>query len=175
MGNSGASCYFSYSFYQLITCVIYLLQYYNPACLHWVNAYQSGYYKKTGYLLLIVFPLQKLSFSRARELSIFTARLPIDEYMVKKNNSKNFHSKILAVNQGEQWLASARELNIFFYLLCLLLMDSLSLSLSVFDILLTFCDTGSWTEALQAWFPQGKGYVIAPDESSEFPATQTFD
>uniref|UniRef100_A0A3Q1G4C5 tRNA methyltransferase 10 homolog B n=1 Tax=Acanthochromis polyacanthus TaxID=80966 RepID=A0A3Q1G4C5_9TELE len=74
---------------------------------------------------------KKLSFSRARQLSVHTARLPIDEYMVKKTNEKNFHSKILAVNQ-------------------------------VFDILLTFCDTGSWTEALQTWFPLGKGYVVAP-------------
>ncbi|GAA6215987.1 tRNA methyltransferase 10 homolog B [Lates japonicus] len=81
---------------------------------------------------------KKLSFSRARELSIRTARLPIDEYMVKKNNTKNFHSKILAVNQ-------------------------------VFDILLTFCDTGSWTEALHTWFPRGKGYIIAPDDSSPLP------
>ncbi|KAG7497464.1 hypothetical protein JOB18_038056 [Solea senegalensis] len=78
---------------------------------------------------------KKLSFTRASELSVHTVRLPIDEYMVKKSNAKNFHSKILAVNQ-------------------------------VFDILLTFCDTGSWTEALQAWFPQGKGYVVAPDDSS---------
>ncbi|XP_076581342.1 tRNA methyltransferase 10 homolog B isoform X1 [Chaetodon auriga] len=82
---------------------------------------------------------KKLSFSRARELSVHTARLPIDEYMVKRNNSKNFHSKILAVNQ-------------------------------VFDILSAFCNTGSWTEALQMWFPQGKGYVVAlpPD-----PPTKT--
>ncbi|XP_071315142.1 tRNA methyltransferase 10 homolog B [Trachinotus anak] len=87
---------------------------------------------------------KKLSFSRARELSVCTARLPIDEHMVKKNNPKNFHSKILAVNQ-------------------------------VFDILLTFCDTGSWTEALQAWFPQGKGYIVAPDDSSPPPATQTLN
>lgn len=43
---------------------------------------------------------QRLSFSRAKELSVHTARLPIDEYMVKKENSKNFHSKILAINQG---------------------------------------------------------------------------
>ncbi|XP_042256986.1 tRNA methyltransferase 10 homolog B isoform X1 [Thunnus maccoyii] len=84
---------------------------------------------------------KKLSFSRATELSVRTARLPIDEYMTKKNNTKNFHSKILAVNQ-------------------------------VFDILLTFCDTDSWTEALQAWFPQGKGYVVAPDYSLPRP-TQT--
>ncbi|XP_019950931.1 tRNA methyltransferase 10 homolog B [Paralichthys olivaceus] len=77
---------------------------------------------------------KKLSFCRARDLSVCTARLPIDEHMVKKDNAKNFHSKILAVNQ-------------------------------VFDILLTFCDTGSWTEALRAWFPRGKGYVVAPDDS----------
>ncbi|XP_063751774.1 tRNA methyltransferase 10 homolog B isoform X2 [Eleginops maclovinus] len=83
--------------------------------------------------------IQKLSFSRARELSVPTARLPIDEYMVKKDNAKNFHSKILAVNQGFALFVS-----------------------TVFDILLTFCHTGSWTEALQAWFPQGKGYVVAP-------------
>ncbi|XP_008321844.1 tRNA methyltransferase 10 homolog B [Cynoglossus semilaevis] len=77
---------------------------------------------------------KKLSLSRARELSVCTARLPIDEYMVKKNNPKNFYSKILAINQ-------------------------------VFDILLKFCNTGSWTEALQMWFPQGKGYVVAQEAS----------
>ncbi|XP_024866900.2 tRNA methyltransferase 10 homolog B isoform X2 [Kryptolebias marmoratus] len=85
---------------------------------------------------------KKLSLSRARELSVHTARLPIDEYMVKRNNVKNFHSKILAVNQ-------------------------------VFDILLTFSETDSWTQALQAWFPAGKGYVIS---STPLPAaTQTQD
>lgn len=46
-------------------------------------------------------PQQRLSFRRARELSVLTARLPIDEHMVKRNNKKNFHSKILAVNQGQ--------------------------------------------------------------------------
>ncbi|XP_071379627.1 tRNA methyltransferase 10 homolog B [Centroberyx affinis] len=75
---------------------------------------------------------KKISYLRASELSVHTARLPIDEHMVKRNNPKNFHSKILAVNQ-------------------------------VFDILLTFCDTGSWTKALEAWFPRGKGYVVAPE------------
>ncbi|KAM4611763.1 tRNA methyltransferase 10 homolog B [Polymixia lowei] len=84
---------------------------------------------------------KKISFLRARELSVRTARLPIEEYMMKKNNPKNFHSKILAVNQ-------------------------------VFDILLTFCDTGSWTKALEAWFPQGKGYIIAPDASHPLPVTE---
>uniref|UniRef100_A0A3Q2QWX3 tRNA methyltransferase 10 homolog B n=1 Tax=Fundulus heteroclitus TaxID=8078 RepID=A0A3Q2QWX3_FUNHE len=86
---------------------------------------------------------KKLSLSRATELSVHTARLPIDEYMVKKNNAKNFHSKILAINQ-------------------------------VFDILLMFSETGSWTQALQTWFPGGKGYVISPGNSTRLPdATQT--
>lgn len=71
-------------------------------------------------LIIAVSPLQKLSFLRARELSVHTARLPIDEYMVKKDNAKNFHSKILAVNQGERWLLS------LFNHPCLLLMKSLS-------------------------------------------------
>uniref|UniRef100_A0A1A8DNP9 tRNA methyltransferase 10 homolog B n=1 Tax=Nothobranchius kadleci TaxID=1051664 RepID=A0A1A8DNP9_NOTKA len=82
---------------------------------------------------------KKLSLSRAGELSVRTARLPIDEFMVKKNNSKNFHSKILAVNQ-------------------------------VFDILLTFCETSSWTHALQAWFPASKGYTIPAGDSAPLPA-----
>ncbi|KAM9827411.1 tRNA methyltransferase 10 homolog B [Neosynchiropus ocellatus] len=73
-----------------------------------------------------------LSLSRARALSVQTARLPIDEFMSKKSNDKNFHSKILAINQ-------------------------------VFDILLTFGETSRWTEALQAWFPPGKGYVVTPE------------
>ncbi|KAJ0006524.1 hypothetical protein NQD34_013797 [Periophthalmus magnuspinnatus] len=77
---------------------------------------------------------KKLSLGRASELSVLTARLPIEEYMIKKNNPKNFHSKILAINQ-------------------------------VFDILLTFCDTGSWTEAFRLWFPLGKGYTVDPNTS----------
>uniref|UniRef100_A0A3B4H1Z5 tRNA methyltransferase 10 homolog B n=1 Tax=Pundamilia nyererei TaxID=303518 RepID=A0A3B4H1Z5_9CICH len=83
---------------------------------------------------------KKLSLSRAGELSVRTARLPIDEYMVKKDNVKNFHSKILAVNQ-------------------------------VFDILLTFCDTGSWMEALQTWFPPGKGYCKPLCDTLDLPAS----
>ncbi|XP_041842604.1 tRNA methyltransferase 10 homolog B [Melanotaenia boesemani] len=83
---------------------------------------------------------KKLSLNRARELSVHTARLPIDEYMVKKNNVKNFHSKILAVNQ-------------------------------VFDILLTFSETGSWIQALQTWFPLGKGYVVSSNDSPPLHAS----
>uniref|UniRef100_A0A3B5LR91 tRNA methyltransferase 10 homolog B n=1 Tax=Xiphophorus couchianus TaxID=32473 RepID=A0A3B5LR91_9TELE len=84
---------------------------------------------------------KKLSLSRAAELSVRTARLPVDEYMAKKNNAKNFHSKILAVNQ-------------------------------VFDILVMFSETGSWTQALQTWFPAGKGYVISPENSTCFPVEE---
>ncbi|XP_076018691.1 tRNA methyltransferase 10 homolog B [Genypterus blacodes] len=83
---------------------------------------------------------KKLSYSKASELSVHMARLPIDEYMVRKDNAKNFHSKILAINQ-------------------------------VFDILLTFRNTGSWTRALETWFPGGKGYVIASDDSQTPPGT----
>uniref|UniRef100_A0A671S4X3 tRNA (guanine(9)-N(1))-methyltransferase n=1 Tax=Sinocyclocheilus anshuiensis TaxID=1608454 RepID=A0A671S4X3_9TELE len=36
---------------------------------------------------------KKISYTRAKELGIRTARLPIDEYMVKWPNPKNFHSK----------------------------------------------------------------------------------
>nr|XP_057922625.1 tRNA methyltransferase 10 homolog B isoform X2 [Doryrhamphus excisus] len=72
-----------------------------------------------------------LSLCRAKELGVRVVRLPIDEYMQKKHNDKNFHSKILAINQ-------------------------------VLDIMLTLCETGSWTHALSKWFPQGKGYVVAP-------------
>ncbi|XP_037334733.2 tRNA methyltransferase 10 homolog B [Pungitius pungitius] len=79
-----------------------------------------------------------LSLSRARELSVHTARLPINEHMVKNNNAKNFHSKILAINQ-------------------------------VFDILLTFSATGSWTEALQACFPPGKGYAVKASFTRDSP------
>ncbi|XP_077444349.1 tRNA methyltransferase 10 homolog B isoform X2 [Stigmatopora argus] len=40
-----------------------------------------------------------LSLRRAQELGVHAARLPIDEHMRKTPNDKNFHSKILAVNQ----------------------------------------------------------------------------
>ncbi|XP_037118839.1 tRNA methyltransferase 10 homolog B isoform X2 [Syngnathus acus] len=40
-----------------------------------------------------------LSLSRAAELGVRVARLPIDEHMQKIANHKNFHSKILAINQ----------------------------------------------------------------------------
>ncbi|XP_066538015.1 tRNA methyltransferase 10 homolog B [Hoplias malabaricus] len=76
---------------------------------------------------------KKISYTRAKELGVHMMRLPIDEYMVKKTNSKNFHSKILAINQ-------------------------------VFEILLTYRDTRSWTTSLSAGIPAGKGYIV-PSEA----------
>lgn len=46
------------------------------------------------------FDLQKVTFQKAREYSVKTARLPIQEYMIKRQNEKNYHSEILAINQG---------------------------------------------------------------------------
>ncbi|KAM9717344.1 tRNA methyltransferase 10 homolog B [Menidia menidia] len=42
---------------------------------------------------------KKLSLGRASLLGVKTARLPLDEHMQKRPNARNFHSKILAVNQ----------------------------------------------------------------------------
>ncbi|KAJ8382217.1 hypothetical protein SKAU_G00029950 [Synaphobranchus kaupii] len=83
---------------------------------------------------------KKISYLKAKASGIRTARLPIDEYMVKRSNPKNFHSKILAINQ-------------------------------VFDILLGFCESGSWTRALAVGVPQGKGYTVA-QEMAETPAPE---
>ncbi|XP_032274148.1 tRNA methyltransferase 10 homolog B isoform X2 [Phoca vitulina] len=41
----------------------------------------------------------KVTFQKAREHSVNTARLPIQEYMVRCQNEKNYHSEILAINQ----------------------------------------------------------------------------
>ncbi|KAM4709279.1 tRNA methyltransferase 10 homolog B isoform 3-T3 [Discoglossus pictus] len=41
----------------------------------------------------------KVTYHKARENGLQTARLPIQEYMVKNVNVKNFHSEILAINQ----------------------------------------------------------------------------
>lgn len=50
----------------------------------------------------------------------------------------------------------------------LVLTDQPSLS-TVFDILLTFCTTGSWIKALQAWFPRSKGYVVSSAVCAPLP------
>ncbi|XP_038625731.1 tRNA methyltransferase 10 homolog B isoform X2 [Tachyglossus aculeatus] len=42
---------------------------------------------------------KRLTFQKAQENSIQTARLPIPEYMVRNANAKNYHSEILAINQ----------------------------------------------------------------------------
>lgn len=52
---------------------------------------------------------QTLSLSRAEELGVRAARLPIDEHMQKTPNGKNFHSKILAVNQVFDILLAAYD------------------------------------------------------------------
>ncbi|XP_072544857.1 tRNA methyltransferase 10 homolog B [Salminus brasiliensis] len=52
---------------------------------------------------------KKISYTRAKELGVHMARLPIDEYMVKKPNPKNFHSKILAINQVFEILLTLRH------------------------------------------------------------------
>ncbi|XP_076829271.1 tRNA methyltransferase 10 homolog B [Brachyhypopomus gauderio] len=84
---------------------------------------------------------KRISYTRAQGLGVCTARLPIDEYMVKRANPKNFHSKILSINQ-------------------------------VFDILLTYRDTASWSKALTAGFPPGKGYVVSPEPCPKLPFDQ---
>uniref|UniRef100_A0A673LPA5 tRNA (guanine(9)-N(1))-methyltransferase n=1 Tax=Sinocyclocheilus rhinocerous TaxID=307959 RepID=A0A673LPA5_9TELE len=53
---------------------------------------------------------KKISYTRAKELGVRTARLPIDEYMVKRPNPKNFHSKILAINQVFEILLTFRDI-----------------------------------------------------------------
>ncbi|XP_004423277.1 PREDICTED: tRNA methyltransferase 10 homolog B isoform X1 [Ceratotherium simum simum] len=42
---------------------------------------------------------KKVTFQKAQEHSVKTARLPIQEYMVRCQNGKNYHSEILAINQ----------------------------------------------------------------------------
>ncbi|XP_056662674.1 tRNA methyltransferase 10 homolog B isoform X2 [Monodelphis domestica] len=53
--------------------------------------------------------IQKLTFEKARETSVQTARLPIREHMVKRANDKNYHSEILAINQVFDILATYVE------------------------------------------------------------------
>ncbi|XP_061490477.1 tRNA methyltransferase 10 homolog B isoform X2 [Rhineura floridana] len=43
---------------------------------------------------------KRLTFQRAQEEHLQTARLPIQEYMVKHVNAKNYHSTTLAINQA---------------------------------------------------------------------------
>lgn len=59
------------------------------------------FYKKN------VCDLQKVTFQKAQEHSVKTARLPIQEYMVKCQNGKNYHSEILTINQGTAHMVHA--------------------------------------------------------------------
>ncbi|XP_062372840.1 tRNA methyltransferase 10 homolog B [Sardina pilchardus] len=52
---------------------------------------------------------KKMTYSRAVEAGVRTARLPIEEHMVRRPNAKNFHSKILAINQVFEILLVYRE------------------------------------------------------------------
>uniref|UniRef100_A0A8C5LUQ5 tRNA methyltransferase 10 homolog B n=1 Tax=Leptobrachium leishanense TaxID=445787 RepID=A0A8C5LUQ5_9ANUR len=52
---------------------------------------------------------KKLTYHKAIENNLQTARLPIREYMVKNVNIKNFHSEILAINQVFDVLVTYRE------------------------------------------------------------------
>ncbi|KAM4808260.1 tRNA methyltransferase 10 homolog B [Rhinophrynus dorsalis] len=52
---------------------------------------------------------KKLTYHKARENGLQTARLPIQEYMVKNVNVKNYHSEILAINQVFDVLATYYE------------------------------------------------------------------
>ncbi|XP_049629824.1 tRNA methyltransferase 10 homolog B [Suncus etruscus] len=52
---------------------------------------------------------KKVTFQKAQEHSVKTARLPIQEYMVKNQNEKNYHSEILAINQVFDILSTYSE------------------------------------------------------------------
>lgn len=65
------------------------------------NNFMYYFYKKN------VCDLQKVTFQKAQEHSVRTARLPIQEYMVKCQNGKNYHSEILTINQGTAHMAHA--------------------------------------------------------------------
>uniref|UniRef100_F6V616 tRNA methyltransferase 10 homolog B n=1 Tax=Equus caballus TaxID=9796 RepID=F6V616_HORSE len=52
---------------------------------------------------------KKVTFQKAREHSVKTARLPIQEYMVRCQNGKNYHSEILAINQVFDILSTYSE------------------------------------------------------------------
>nr|DBA28200.1 TPA: hypothetical protein GDO54_008597 [Pyxicephalus adspersus] len=52
---------------------------------------------------------KKVTYHKAKENGLQTARLPIQEYRVKKENEKNFHSEILAINQVFDVLCTYHE------------------------------------------------------------------
>lgn len=60
-----------------------------------------------------------MTFQKAREHSVKTARLPIQEYMVRCQNGKNYHSEILAINQGTADMAHTLHVLVLVLLLCI--------------------------------------------------------
>ncbi|XP_077201647.1 tRNA methyltransferase 10 homolog B isoform X2 [Paroedura picta] len=52
---------------------------------------------------------KRLTFQNAQEQHLQMARLPIQEYMVKKVNAKNYHSTTLAINQVFDALSTYHE------------------------------------------------------------------
>uniref|UniRef100_A0A8D0C4M6 tRNA methyltransferase 10 homolog B n=1 Tax=Salvator merianae TaxID=96440 RepID=A0A8D0C4M6_SALMN len=54
---------------------------------------------------------KRLTFQEAEDKHLQTARLPIQEYMIKNVNAKNYHSTILAVNQVFDALSTFYETN----------------------------------------------------------------
>lgn len=71
----------------------------------------SAYYNETIFVYYFykknICDLQKVTFQKAQEHSVKTARLPIQEYMIRCQNGKNYHSEILAINQGTAHMAHA--------------------------------------------------------------------
>lgn len=71
----------------------------------------SAYYNETIFVYYFykknICDLQKVTFQKAQEHSVKTARLPIQEYMIRRQNGKNYHSEILAINQGTAHMARA--------------------------------------------------------------------
>lgn len=71
----------------------------------------SAYYNETIFVYYFykknICDLQKVTFQKAQEHSVKTARLPIQEYMIRRQNGKNYHSEILAINQGTAHMAHA--------------------------------------------------------------------
>nr|XP_033772361.1 tRNA methyltransferase 10 homolog B isoform X2 [Geotrypetes seraphini] len=53
---------------------------------------------------------KKLTLQKAYEQGLQTARLPIQEYMIKDGNIKNFHSEILAINQDMPFIKPIKSL-----------------------------------------------------------------
>ncbi|XP_019650463.1 tRNA methyltransferase 10 homolog B isoform X4 [Ailuropoda melanoleuca] len=104
----------------------------------------------------------KVTFQKAREHSVKTARLPIQEYMVRCQNGKNYHSEILAINQEAFFIFFSDSSyvkdrgNFSLGLKC----PVFNPSLNVFDILATYFETQNWPESLKKGVSSRKGYIL---------------